>query len=292
MVLKILFASVVAPAVFAGAAVALAWRPWRRSFEPAPADWGGPAAMWAGYAAGVTGLVGWPPFPPREATQWLLYAALAAACWSFLRRFRPHGPAVEVAFRLVLGVGLAFSMLRPLITHRWGPGAGTLRALAAGALGAGVWSGVEEAGRRRPGPAVPIALLVAAGGLGGVLALSGSVLLGQLAGVVAAALGVVTIAAWWRPSASLAGGAGVVVLIHGGLTLAGLVYADVPPLAAGLALLAPLGALAAMLPAASGKDRTTAPILAAVAAGVPIALALVLSFLEFRDSLGSGGMPY
>ena len=272
MVVKILIGSVVAPAAVAGVAVALAWRPWRRALEPVPGDWGGPVALWLGYGAGVASL-------------------LAAALWALGRHLRPHGPAIEIAFRLVLAVGLALSMLRPLITHRWGPGAGAVRAIVAGVLGGAVWTGVEEAGRRRPGPAVPLALLVASAGLGGVLALSGSVLLGQLAGVLAAALGAVTVAAWWRPSASVAGGAGVVVLVHGGLTLAGLVYADVPPLAAALAMLAPLGALACLLPAAAGRRRTAAPALAALAAGLPILLAVGLAALEFRESI-EGGLPY
>ncbi|MEW6776969.1 MAG: hypothetical protein AB1405_11785, partial [Bdellovibrionota bacterium] len=145
-------------------------------------------AIALGYVAGDMALRAPPPFPPVDSTQWLPFAALAAAFIDFLPFERGRFP-VRWIFR-VLGAGL-FSgfLLRPLIAHSWGIATGlSVTALVAVALLGVAWAG-DRLAAKWPSGALPVASGTS-GAAAILLVLSGSALLGQLAGAVAVAAGV------------------------------------------------------------------------------------------------------
>ena len=123
------------------------------------------------------------------------------------------------------------------------------------------------------------------GGSGIPPVLSGSLLLGQLALVLAAAVAVALLAAWFFPQLPLAAGAvPVVVVLLSGLWVNGYFYAELPAICALLfALALVLPALLPSLTAALGNSRLLAKplLLRAAVVALPVAVAV---FIALRAS--------
>src|SRR5438046_2869659 len=74
---------VLLPAAVAAIVLALAWRPWQRG-RNAEGQWGGPIAIGVGFAAAFWGILGRPPFPPVDSTDWLFALSLWLAALGLL----------------------------------------------------------------------------------------------------------------------------------------------------------------------------------------------------------------
>src|SRR6185295_8537338 len=84
ILLKQLLPGIIVGAVTTGAVLAAA------ACFPSVHRWAGAVALGAGYVAGHATAIGkWPSFPPVEATQWLLYFAVAGVIGSLLDMFLP-----------------------------------------------------------------------------------------------------------------------------------------------------------------------------------------------------------
>jgi hypothetical protein len=166
-----------------------------------------------------------------------------------------------------------------MIAHTWSGGTALLWLATLGAGVFALWSLLDRQADTIVGIWVPLAFVVLAAGSAGVLALSGSALLGQLAGVLAAMAGAAALTAFLWKGVSIARGAvPVFVLILLGLWIAGYFYAEVPlasvlllvhtPVLVGLA-----GKLAGHLPRPwmAGLARSAAVL---VPVGIALALAL------------------
>jgi len=234
-------------------------------------------AIGAGYIAGHVLTAGWSPFPPRYATQWLFWFAvigvIAAAADTLVM---PKGTVRLVTWAIVCTIACRL-ILQPKFSYAWSAAQGWLWvfAIALGVVGLTCCLGLIE---RRPFGQATLFSFTTVLGAGTCIALmlSGSLLLGQLAGVltaIAAAcfLLIIVLPAPFHPS----GAAAPLSLICAGLWLSGFFYAELPTASALLLAVAPV---VASLPVGSERHsqlRALAYRLAFVA--VPVALAIALA---------------
>ncbi|MEP7283658.1 MAG: hypothetical protein ABI696_16895 [Rubrivivax sp.] len=243
----------------------------------------------------------WPALAAAQKLPWIVAAALGAAVvvhalqrgvapGASARQARAGWPAWAAAFAVWAGASVWLAPAMPATrTSGW------LAALAIGAAGlaALVWPAIA---RRQPAtaPAAPAggmalaALAVVAGGLALLAATGGSLLLGQLAGMLASCAGVAAAVARWRRAAPVPAAA-LTPLVIAGLTIALALAGRVALLP--LALLAL--ALAAPLVIARARWAAQHPRAALVAAGLlaarPVAAALAITLTGAPAAADAGG---
>ena len=224
------------------------------------------------FAAGYRWSLGWPAFPPTDATQWLLFAGIAGIFLGAAYGFCESNRAGRlISFGLLL-FGTLSLILAPKFRAGWtfGEGAPWVVALVLG--GSLLGCSIDASLRRQSGRLPLLWLLVLAGGASAALALSGSVLLGQLAGLLAAVV-------FGLNAASLAGantGRAIVPAVSvllTGLIACGYFYADLPWSSV---LLLALGSLAGLF--GQGLSSIRRDLVRAAIAGLPVAAAVALAF--------------
>lgn len=236
----------------------------------------------AGYVVASATLVGAPRVPMVDARSWLFVYAIAAAlvgASDAMVARRVYTWSALLAFALWVPAG----MLEPRMIHAWDlPTAiGASAALAASLLAAGVaYRSLSETAR----PSLLAALLAAgAGALAVMLLLSGSALLGQLAGALACALAAAFMFSFlpradtWQ--AGLVVPSSVLVV---GLAAAGLFYADLPVTAALSALASPVLAGLASAPTRRRLPPAAAWIVVALVGVVPLLAGLGIAYAGFE----------
>lgn len=237
----------------------------------------GPIAIGFAYFAGHLFVAGWGSFPPTDTINWLPFFALVTAVLGALCGVLTIKASVRVLiFALVSAVALRL-LLKPKFQYGWSPGEGwawvaflgcamVLLAIILDALGRRSATAVE----------VPAFLLIICAGTFGALMLSGSMLLGQLASVLTAAVA----GSLLFTVRKVALGRGIVplfTLLGGALLLGGYFFAELPATSAVLLAFAPIPAL---IPTGA-SNRFKAFGIRAALVSVPVAAAL---FLAFRSS--------
>lgn len=214
-------------AVLLSGVFAIVGRLWRAN------NWADAVALAVGYAGGHAVTAGWPAFPPAEATQWLPYFALATMFLAVLDVFlRPAG-SLRALIWILCCAGLLRLLLKPKFQYGWSLPEGVLwiAGLAAGMLV--LASSLDAAVRRDSSTSSSLVLTIVACGTGATLMVSGSMLLGQLAMVLAAALGAILVVAFLFPKAVKGRGAvPVTVALLASFWLTGYFYAELPPASA------------------------------------------------------------
>ena len=213
--------------------------------------WAAALALGAGDLAAHVALRGWRGWVPKESLDWIAASAAAGLVVGALGLTRRGPTALRVLLRAALAFAAAWFVAGRVLARR-GELSAVLgeMALVAAAAAAG-WSLLESrrdaddtggtAGAARPSWLPPLMLTTAAGSAALAVGLSGSVVLGQLTGALAAALGGALVATRLRLAPPLLPGAApVVALTLLGLLLAASVHASLPPLAAALLALAAL----------------------------------------------------
>jgi hypothetical protein len=300
---QILPAAVIAMMVSAGVCgFALYWRNARGRSAL------GPLAVGIAYFAGHLFLAGWAPFPPTDTTNWLPYFALAAAvpgAFLSLSSSHPKGPVSARPGReesrpseteerrenlsgralkppawarvLIFGVVSASALrllLRPKFQYGWSPTEGCIWvACLAGAIV--LLAIILDALGRRSATAVemPAFFLIICTGIFGAMMLSGSMLLGQFAAVLGAAVfGSMVFTA--RKVAFAQGIVPVFSLLVGALVVSGYFFAELPAISGVLLAFAPILAL---IPIGMSSKLLVSGIRTALVS-VPVAAALVWSF--------------
>ncbi len=212
------------------------------------APWAAPLALGAGWLAGAAFLFGWPVLPPAEHWEWLLYLAPFAVAAGVINSLN-RTPA-WLRWALVLASAAAAWRVVPefpsIADDRW-----RWMAAAFGIFTTN-WLVVDRMGRRGPGVAWVIGLVVAATGLSVFMLLAGTARFATMAGALASACGPGVLAVVWkRLPWAFAGVAPVVALLTGGIALTGGFYhaGDVPTVAFVVVGLAPaVMGLAVMMP--------------------------------------------
>jgi hypothetical protein len=264
---QILPAAVIAMMVAAGVCGLALWAKERARGMLAP------LAMGLAYLSGHLVITGWVPFPPADTTNWLLCFALVAAVLSAFCGVLGIKAGVRVLIFSLVSAGALRLLLKPKFQFGWSltEGYTWVACLAAAMVLVAI---IFDALARRPAMALemPAFLLIICAGTFGVLMLSGSVLLGQFAVVLGAAVfGSLVLAA--RKVALDRGIAPVFSLLLVTLLLSGYFFAELPATSAALIAFAPILALIPIrmltLPAFGVRVALVS---------VPILVALVLAF--------------
>ncbi len=244
---------VLPPVAVATPALLYVWRPWRRE-ACAGSDWAGIVAIGAAPIAAAIALEGQLPWPPVTGGQWLSLSLLAAVVFAIAaERFRLGSIAWHAGAVLLLLVVPAL-VLRRLIENSWQGSEIIWQLGVAGALIATLTYSLPALWSRRPGSTMPIALTLVASAAGFVLLGASSAKLGQLAGALAAGLGVCAACAIGNRSFCLGRGAALVfALAFVGLLLSGYHFAELSILVGLLVWMAPLSLWAAEIPALRSK---------------------------------------
>ena len=266
---QILPAAIIAMMVAAGiCGLALCWRKERTGAVF------GPLAIGLAYLAGHLMITGWMPFPPADTTNWLPFFALAAAVLGAFCGVVAIRPWARALTFFLVSAGALRLLLRPKFSYGW--------SLVEGYIWVGCLAGamvllaiILDALVRRSAMAgeMPAFLLIVCGGTFGALMLSGSMLLGQFAAVLGAAVfGTLVFTA--RKIALGRGIVPVFSLLIGALLTSGFFFAELPGLSAVLLAFAP--GLALVLPGRPSKLLTFGVRAALIS--LPILVALLLAF--------------
>ncbi|MDQ7007168.1 MAG: hypothetical protein Q9Q40_08040 [Acidobacteriota bacterium] len=199
------------------------------------------------------------PFPPVESVDWLPFFALLAGVVGLLEAGLPRLGRGRWLLRLVVVAGLLWTTLSPLVRYAWSAlaAAGWMAALEIAVLL--FWGAVESHVRRDEPLAAPLSFLLLSVGSSGILLLSNSAVLGQLAGVLAAVLGAWLLMAVLRPRRFPARGSGAVLtLVLAGLWMQGYFYADLPLSSLVLLALVPATAVVGEALRRRGRSRLVA----------------------------------
>ena len=233
-----------------------------------------PLAVGVAYLAGHLAITGWTSFPPTDTTNWLPYFAVATAVLGAFCALLPMAAWGRVIIFALVSMGALRLLLRPKFQYGWSLGEGW--AWVAG-LGCAIvlLAIILDMLARRPGTAVemPVFLLIVSAGTSGALMLSGSMLLGQFAMVLAAALfGTLVFTA-----GKVALGRGIVPvfsLLVSALLVSGYFFAELPVTSA---VLLGFAAVPALIDIGMTNKLLALGSRAALVA-VTVALALVLAF--------------
>ena len=234
----------------------------------------GPIAVGVAYLVGHLAITGWASFPPTDTTNWLPYFALAAAVLGAFCALLPIAAWGRVIIFALVSIGALRLLLRPKFQYSWSLGEGWTWVAGLGCAIV-LLAIVLDALARRPGTAVemPIFLLIVSAGTSGALMLSGSMLLGQYAMVLTAAV----FGALVFTARRVHLGRGIVPvfsLLLGTLLVSGDSFAELPLTSAGLLAFAPLSALIDL----GITNKLLALGSRAALVSVTVALALVLAF--------------
>ncbi len=234
----------------------------------------GPLAIGLAYLSGHLVITGWVPFPPADTTNWLPYFALAAAVLGASCTMLPTKAWARVLIFAVVSAGALRLLLKPKFQYGWSLGEGWLW-VACLMCALVLLAVILDALGRRTATAIemPAFLLITCAGAFGALMLSGSMLLGQFAGVLGAAVfGSLVFTA--RKVALGRGIVPVFSLLLVALLLSGYFFAELP---AGSALLLAFASVLALVPIRM-PNRLLAFGVRAALVSLPILVALVLAF--------------
>ena len=216
---------------------------------------------------------GWVPFPPTDTTNWLPCFALVAAVLSAFCGVLAIRAWVRVLIFALVSAGALRLLLKPKFQYGWSLTEGCIWvACLAGAMV--LLAIILDALVRRSATAVemPAFLLIICAGTFGALMLSGSMLLGQFAAVLGAAVfGSLVFTA--RKVALGRGIVPVFSLLLGALLVSGYFFAELPAASAVLLAFAPVLALIPIRMLALPAFGVRAALVS-----VPILVALVLAF--------------
>ncbi len=233
----------------------------------------GPLAVGVAYFVGHLFVAGWVLFPPTDSTNWLPYFAIVAAILgAFCGMLAIKAWARVLIFALV-SVGALRLLLKPKFQYGWSFSEGWIWVACLGSAMV-LLAIILDALVRRSATAVetPAFLLIVSAGTCGGLMLSGSMLLGQFAAVLTAAV-LGTLVFTIRRVNLGRGIVPVFSLLLVALLLSGYFFAELPATSAALLAFAPVLALIPIrtltLPAF--------PVRAALVSA-PILVALVLAF--------------
>lgn len=285
---------VMVPVVVAGAILMITFRSRAPDRDRSSTGWAVALALGAGYVAGYLTLLGLPPFPPVEANQWIVLLAIVAALLALVDSFHRTPGWLRHGLRLLLSFAVPWLVLGPMREHTWSTGESLLWSAGSGLVLFGLITAAETTTRQSRGVSMPLSLLTLGVGTSLVLALSGSALLGQLGGVLSAALGAVLVFAWWRPDVEMSRGpAAVVLVVLAGLWLSGYFYAEVPAASALLLLGAPgVVWLVLLTPLRRVEKPWKLALVRTTAMLIPVAIAVVIALGSGPEELAAGSYDY
>jgi hypothetical protein len=193
-------------------------------------------AVIAGYLSGQLALQGLPKFPPSSIFHYLPYLALVAVFWLWLETLWSKNLMARWGLRALILLASYSYILRRIIQNSWQVWqtivwlAGILLVLLL------VWWVLEQLSQGERPPLPPAlfltALVILVMGSSVAVATSGSVVLGQLGGVLAASIGAVMILSWFAKIEGTAYLATAFIFLQGTMWLGGTVFSKLPIISA------------------------------------------------------------
>ncbi len=244
-------------------------------------------AIGAGFLTAYALIYGQFVFPPLQALDWLPLLLLAMLIVFAVDDAVGFAPWLRLGMQGMSALLAGGLLLRPILSQL--PLTDAVLTLAGvTVLWFGLWVYLDR--RALQDATSGVTLLTVAVGAAAVFAMTGSILLGQLGGALAAVLGGWLLWNWPSPRWLLGhAGTAVTVMTLGCLLLVGRFYSETP-LSINLLLLV---ALAANVPVAlimkryrPGLDGALAAVLTGLVALVPIALAIVFTLLVYMPQGG------
>lgn len=197
-----------------------------------------PLALGGGYIAGHFYITGWVSFPPADTTNWLPYLALTAAVCAALFHSLARAPLRFLLFGLIC-LGALRLLLQPKFRYGWSAAEGWMwvACLALVIVALAIALGLLSRRALATGEWLAILLIVSVGSAGALM-LSGSILLGQFATVLTAAV-IGVLMCFFRGTTTGAEIAPVFSLLLGALLASGYFFAALPASSALLLAFAP-----------------------------------------------------
>lgn len=233
-------APVLVPAAIAFLCLLISWRAWRRRRLAEEGHWGGAAALTLGFLSAYFILVSWPAMPPKKAMDWMPYLVLIAGVAGVTQRKWGKRWYARFSLNLLLGGLFAGVVLRSYLQNTWERDEGILWIAGLAAATTLLRNTLERLATKRRGASLPLSLWLFCAATSVAYTMSGSALLGQLTGALAAVFGAAIVLAWWAPGLSLAAGALTVFApVYVGLLIQAHFYSELPLLSAVLLYLTP-----------------------------------------------------
>ncbi len=228
------------PAAIAFVCLLVSWRAWRRRSLAAEGHWGGAAALALGFLSAYLILVSWPQMPPKKAMDWMPYLVLIAGVAGVTQRYWGKRWYARFSLNLLLGALFAGVLLRSYLQNTWDRVEGIIWIAGLAAATTILRNTLERLATKRTGASLPLSLCLFSAVSSVAYTLSGSALLGQLTGALAAVFGAAILLAWWAPGLSLAAGTLTVFApVYVGLLIQAHFYSELPLISAVLLYLTP-----------------------------------------------------
>lgn len=231
-----------------------------------------PLALGIGYTFGHIFLTGWITFPPTDTTNWLPCFALATAGLSAFVWMGSVPTWLRVSTSFLIFAGALRLLLKPRFEYGWSTIEGycwIVFLTIATVLVAITLDAIMQ--RSLLAVELPVFLLIICAGTCGVLALSGSLLLGQFAVALSGAIIGSLVPAVWKVKVNR-GIVAVFSLLLVALLVSGYFFAELPATSAALIASAPAFALIPL-----GRLKRLAFPVRASLVSVPILIALVVA---------------
>jgi hypothetical protein len=284
---------VILPFALATIALSVAWQPWKRS-RGTPAQWGGPIAAGAAFAATFVALQG--PrhvFPPGSAIMWLFYVAVGFSLLGLMDSMTRLPKIVRTALVFVVAFCGAGLLLRFNFTNQtWDilHGAMWLGAIAGVA---GLWWVSFEQSAASDGMTAPLAMAAVSGISALIIAVLVEQTTGQAMGAMAIALSVAIVLMIWSGKASLKRGTAMVVAGLGVNALAAAYFISSLPLRYVLLLaFAPAMLWLGKIPAIHRLRPWMRVGVQIVLLLIPLGIAAVLAVQQAKRDAAIEGDPY
>jgi hypothetical protein len=242
------------------------------------AHWGPALALGAGYFL-YHQATAHPSFPPSDVTDRIAWLALPAMILGICESIWPGPGWTRWENRLIV-IGLVLgAMLGPVMGASEDQRTDLIRLGVSASVMLLSWLSLEVLTERVELRALGPPLLVVIGGSAGLFLVSGSLVCAQLAGGMAALLGLVWIISWFRPEMRLShGGVPVLVTVLTAILLNGQVYASTPLVSALLIAASPLAAWLGWVGPMRRLAGWQSALIAMGATLVPVAIAVGLAF--------------
>lgn len=278
---------VVLPAVLTGLVV-IAGRAFRGGAARASASLG----VGLGFVAGFGALLGVPPARPLDSVDWLYYIAAVTAAAGALdawllapRPSRWFERLVRTILVLAISTVVVWLLSRPLLIFAWTGWHGPLYIGGIALIMTIVWSSADALARRGGAMSLSLMFTVCAAMASATVMMSGSQKLGQIGGMLTAALGGLTVLSWSRsPDSGSPGASLIFCLLYVSLIAATSehLYASLTNTNAALLLVAPACAwLGEVVP---GRRTALRGLVRVGFAALPALIALTFAAIAFARS--------
>lgn len=199
-----LLTSIGLPALLATVVLLIGWRPWPRVRQPGDAGWATAIAFGAAFLTAFVVQQGAPAIPPHERWEWIALLGAGATVLGIVDGVMRRHTVRTLTLAAIAGAGVGYALRLPdfdLVEARAGIGAAILALVIA----------LDPLAARRPGPRLPIALVIAMTTLATAAQAAAFGKLALIAGAMAAVAGVHAVVAMLNRKLSLTPG-GVIVI--------------------------------------------------------------------------------